>query len=62
LYCDHVVGNGEGLFHLACENDLEGVVAKHQGAPYLPDPNTRLSTTSTVELPCPGSPAARVLS
>ena len=24
LYCDHVDGDGEGLFGLACEYDLEG--------------------------------------
>jgi bifunctional non-homologous end joining protein LigD len=34
LYCDHVEGDGEGLFRLACERDLEGVVAKHS-EPYL---------------------------
>lgn len=37
LYCDHIEGDGEGLFRLACEHDLEGIVAKHKGAPYLPD-------------------------
>jgi bifunctional non-homologous end joining protein LigD len=37
LYCDHVDGDGEGLFRLACEHDVEGVVAKHKFAPYLPD-------------------------
>ncbi|HYG99032.1 MAG TPA: hypothetical protein VD837_07860 [Terriglobales bacterium] len=37
LYCDHIEGDGEGLFRLACEHDLEGVVAKHKNAPYLPD-------------------------
>jgi bifunctional non-homologous end joining protein LigD len=40
LYCDHVEGDGEGLFRLACENDLEGIVAKHKSAPYLPDRDT----------------------
>ena len=25
LYCDYI-GDGEGLFRLACENDLEGIV------------------------------------
>jgi len=28
LYCDHVEADGDGLFRLACEHDLEGVVAK----------------------------------
>jgi bifunctional non-homologous end joining protein LigD len=37
LYCDHVEGEGEGLFRLACENDLEGIVAKRRGDPYLPE-------------------------
>ncbi len=37
LYCDHVEGDGTGVFRLACENDLEGIVAKHKYAPYLAD-------------------------
>jgi len=37
LYCDHVEGDGEGLFRLACENDLEGIVAKERYAPYQPE-------------------------
>jgi bifunctional non-homologous end joining protein LigD len=35
LYCDHIDGDGEGLFGLACENDLEGIVAKRKTDPYL---------------------------
>jgi bifunctional non-homologous end joining protein LigD len=35
LYCDHIEVDGEGLFRLACEHDVEGVVAKHRNAPYL---------------------------
>ena len=35
LYCDHVEGDGKGLFHLACEHDLEGIVAKRKSDPYL---------------------------
>ena len=35
LYCDHVEGDGEGLFRLACEHDLEGIVAKRKSDPYL---------------------------
>lgn len=35
LYCDHVSRDGEGLFRLACEADLEGIVAKHKFSPYL---------------------------
>ena len=37
LYCDHVDGDGEGLFRLACEHDLEGIVAKCKSDPYLPE-------------------------
>ncbi len=40
LYCDHVEAEGEGLFRLACELDLEGIVAKHKRAPYLPNGDT----------------------
>jgi bifunctional non-homologous end joining protein LigD len=36
LYCDHVESKGEELFHLACQRDLEGVVAKRKFDPYLP--------------------------
>jgi hypothetical protein len=35
LYCDHVEGNGEELFRLVCEADLEGIVAKPKFSPYL---------------------------
>ena len=34
LYCNHIEGDGEGLFRLACEHDLEGIVAKEKYAPY----------------------------
>jgi bifunctional non-homologous end joining protein LigD len=37
LYCDHINEDGEGLFRLACKHDLEGIVAKRQGDPYLPE-------------------------
>jgi len=37
LYCDHVEGVGEALFRLACERDLEGIVAKRKFDPYLLD-------------------------
>ena len=40
LYCDHVETDGEGLFQLACEHDLEGIVAKRKSYPYLPDRET----------------------
>lgn len=35
LYCDHVEERGEELFKLACEHDLEGIVAKQKSSPYL---------------------------
>jgi bifunctional non-homologous end joining protein LigD len=35
LYCDHMEGKGEQLFGLICEQDLEGIVAKRKGDPYL---------------------------
>lgn len=35
LYCDHVEGDGERLFQLACESDLEGIVAKRKFDPYI---------------------------
>lgn len=40
LYCDHVDADGEGLFRLACEHDLEGIVAKRKTHPYLPNRET----------------------
>jgi bifunctional non-homologous end joining protein LigD len=35
LYCSHVERDGEDLFKLACQHDLEGIVAKHRFGPYL---------------------------
>jgi len=40
LFCDHVEGDAESLFRLACKHDLEGIVAKHKYAPYLPEHET----------------------
>lgn len=37
LYCDHIEGDGETLFQLACDSDLEGIVAKRKFDPYLSD-------------------------
>ena len=37
LYLDHVEGQGEELFRLVCEQDLEGIVAKPRESPYLSD-------------------------
>ncbi len=35
LYCDYVESHGTDLFRLVCEQDLEGIVAKWKGGPYL---------------------------
>jgi bifunctional non-homologous end joining protein LigD len=37
LYCDHIEGSGEDFFRVACEHDLEGIVAKHRLASYVPE-------------------------
>jgi bifunctional non-homologous end joining protein LigD len=37
LYSDHIELAGEEFFHLACELDLEGIVAKRKFDPYLLD-------------------------
>jgi bifunctional non-homologous end joining protein LigD len=37
LYASHVEGPGEELFAMACEHDLEGIVAKYRSGPYLSD-------------------------
>jgi bifunctional non-homologous end joining protein LigD len=34
LYCDHIEQDGQGLFQLTCEHDLEGIVAKRKFDPY----------------------------
>ncbi len=35
-YSDHVIGNGEAFFELACKRGLEGIVSKKRDAPYSP--------------------------
>ena len=35
-YLDHIEDHGCALFRLACEKDLEGIVAKHRGGSYDP--------------------------
>jgi bifunctional non-homologous end joining protein LigD len=37
LYCDHVEERGCDLHSLACQHDLEGIVAKQRGGPYIPN-------------------------
>ena len=34
LYVDHIEGEGERLFEVVCERDLEGIVAKHRLSRY----------------------------
>ncbi|HCL31863.1 MAG TPA: hypothetical protein DIC52_25985 [Candidatus Latescibacteria bacterium] len=34
LYVDHISAQGEQLFELICQRDMEGVVAKPKGSPY----------------------------
>lgn len=36
LYVDHAKGSGKKLFALACELDLEGIIAKNADSPYDP--------------------------
>ena len=40
LYCDQIDQDGDGMFRLACEQDVEGIVAKRKSEPYLPDQAT----------------------
>ena len=47
MYCDHVELDGEGLFRLACKNDLEGIVAKRKFGPYLPGQASWLKIRNT---------------
>jgi bifunctional non-homologous end joining protein LigD len=47
MYCDHVERDGESLFRLACENDLEGIVAKRRFDPYLPNKASWLKIRNT---------------
>jgi bifunctional non-homologous end joining protein LigD len=35
-YSDHVIGEGEAFFALACRRGLEGIVSKRRDKPYLP--------------------------
>lgn len=40
LYLDHIEGEGERLFELVCEHDLEGIVAKHRQSRYAAETNS----------------------
>jgi ATP-dependent DNA ligase len=39
LYVDHTLGTGTDLYRLACQLDLEGIVAKRADSPYEEKPN-----------------------
>jgi|SRR5688572_4439166 len=41
LYVDHSHGNGSALYRLACQLDLEGIVAKRADSKYEDNPNVR---------------------
>jgi bifunctional non-homologous end joining protein LigD len=41
LYVDHSRGNGTALYRLACQLDLEGIVAKRADSIYEDNPNLR---------------------
>jgi bifunctional non-homologous end joining protein LigD len=41
LYVDHSRGNGTALYSLACQLDLEGIVAKRADSTYEDNPNGR---------------------
>ena len=41
LYVDHSRGNGTALYRLACQLDLEGIVAKRAASKYADNPNVR---------------------
>jgi bifunctional non-homologous end joining protein LigD len=41
LYVDHSRGNGTALYRLACQLDLEGIVAKRADSRYEDNPNGR---------------------
>jgi bifunctional non-homologous end joining protein LigD len=41
LYVDHSRGNGTALYRLACQLDLEGIVAKRADSTYEDNPNAQ---------------------
>ena len=47
LSCDHIEGDGHGLFRLACEHDLEGIVAKRKLDPYSSESSGWLKIRNT---------------
>ena len=49
IYADHVEAEGTALYRRVCDLDLEGIVAKHKGAPYLS--KSTISTWYTIRNP-----------
>lgn len=47
LFCDHVEEDGMGLFRMACEHDLEGIVAKRKLDPYSSETSGWLKIRNT---------------
>jgi ATP-dependent DNA ligase len=47
LYCDHIERDGQAMFRVACEHDLEGIVAKRKSDPYLSEHTTWLKIRNT---------------
>ena len=41
LYVDHSRGNGTALYRLACQLDLEAIVARRADSRYVDNPNVR---------------------
>jgi ATP-dependent DNA ligase len=54
LYCDHFGGDGEGLFKLICEYELEGIVAKRNSDSYLVEHATWLKIRNQNYSQCVG--------
>lgn len=40
-FSDHIDDSGLDFFHLARQNNLEGIIAKRKDAPYIPDSRTK---------------------
>jgi ATP-dependent DNA ligase len=47
LYCDHVERDRKSLFRVACDNDLEGIVAKQKFDPYIENQASWLKIRNT---------------
>ena len=47
LYADYIERTGVDLYRLACENDLEGIVAKRKDGRYTPDETSWVKITNS---------------